>query len=281
MNESFRGKKNSGLKDRINALIKKKKESIKELQPWTKKGEYKDLTKGAIRDLEAQTKKLEGMLKNMREWLEFDDLEESVHEKMWIDIFKAIDKEKDFKRFNVKKVADTNKLVKFLRFQLPMGPKTAMTVATTYGDYRAGRTKLEKAAKQVAKDLKKFQMKEETIDEVLTKSDPKEKWIDDFIKSDAPQFKGKTKKERINMALAAFRAKQNEEKELEEKKKFNFDKDDKDKDGLDDVDKGEVKKDFKDREDKDIDNDGDTDKSDKYLHKRRKAISKAIAKKAK
>ena len=31
------------------------------------------------------------------------------------------------------------------------------------------------------------------------------------------------------------------------------------------------------REDADIDNDGDTDKSDKYLHKRRKAIGKAIA----
>jgi len=32
------------------------------------------------------------------------------------------------------------------------------------------------------------------------------------------------------------------------------------------------------QEDSDIDNDGDTDKSDKYLHKRRKAISKAISK---
>jgi len=33
------------------------------------------------------------------------------------------------------------------------------------------------------------------------------------------------------------------------------------------------------QEDSDIDNDGDTDKSDKYLHNRRKAIGKAIAKK--
>ncbi len=33
------------------------------------------------------------------------------------------------------------------------------------------------------------------------------------------------------------------------------------------------------KEDSDIDNDGDTDSSDKYLHKRRKAIGKAIAKK--
>lgn len=49
---------------------------------------------------------------------------------------------------------------------------------------------------------------------------------------------------------------------------------------------GEKKKDVKEakldpvgQEDADIDNDGDTDKTDKYLHNRRKAIGKAIAKK--
>jgi len=49
-----------------------------------------------------------------------------------------------------------------------------------------------------------------------------------------------------------------------------------DGDGMDKVDPKAVKKKFKDRKDKDIDNDGDTDSTDKYLHKRRKAISKAI-----
>ena len=48
--------------------------------------------------------------------------------------------------------------------------------------------------------------------------------------------------------------------------------------GLDPVNPMAVKKKFKDRKDKDIDNDGDTDSSDKYLHKRRKAISKAMKK---
>ena len=48
-----------------------------------------------------------------------------------------------------------------------------------------------------------------------------------------------------------------------------------DGEGLDAVQPKAVKKKFKDRKDKDIDNDGDTDSSDKYLHKRRKAISKA------
>ena len=44
---------------------------------------------------------------------------------------------------------------------------------------------------------------------------------------------------------------------------------------LDPVNKDAVKKKFDDRKDKDIDNDGDVDSSDKFLHKRRKAISKA------
>lgn len=43
---------------------------------------------------------------------------------------------------------------------------------------------------------------------------------------------------------------------------------------LDPVDPDELRGKHKDRKDKDIDNDGDVDKTDKYLHKRRKAISK-------
>lgn len=42
----------------------------------------------------------------------------------------------------------------------------------------------------------------------------------------------------------------------------------------DKVDPKQAKKDFDDRDDKDIDNDGDVDSSDKFLHKRRKAIAK-------
>ena len=73
---------------------------------------------------------------------------------------------------------------------------------------------------------------------------------------------------------------------VQEKKKFNFDKKDDDKapvtdkeddgEGMDPVDKKAVKKDFKNRDDKDLDNDGDTDSTDKYLHKKRKAITKKI-----
>jgi hypothetical protein len=45
---------------------------------------------------------------------------------------------------------------------------------------------------------------------------------------------------------------------------------------MDPVDHKALKGDFEDREDKDIDNDGKVDDSDRYLHKRRQAISKAM-----
>ena len=45
---------------------------------------------------------------------------------------------------------------------------------------------------------------------------------------------------------------------------------------LDAVNPKAAKKKFDDRKDKDIDNDGDVDSSDKFLHKRRKAIGKAL-----
>ena len=51
-----------------------------------------------------------------------------------------------------------------------------------------------------------------------------------------------------------------------------------DGEGMDKVDPKAVKKKFKDRKDQDIDNDGDVDSSDEYLHKRRRAVSKAVSK---
>ena len=50
---------------------------------------------------------------------------------------------------------------------------------------------------------------------------------------------------------------------------------------LDAVNHAELKGKHSERKDKDIDNDGDVDKSDKYLHMRRKKVSKIIAMKGK
>ena len=57
------------------------------------------------------------------------------------------------------------------------------------------------------------EFKEEVeLDEVLTKKTPAAKWIRDFVDSDNPQFEGKSKKKRMQMALAAYYSKQREKK---------------------------------------------------------------------
>ena len=67
--------------------------------------------------------------------------------------------------------------------------------------------------------------------------------------------------------------KKDEDEELSED---NTNKKSDDGEGLDKVQPKAVKKKFIDRLDKDIDNDGDTDDSDEYLHRRRKAVAKAL-----
>jgi hypothetical protein len=67
--------------------------------------------------------------------------------------------------------------------------------------------------------------------------------------------------------------KKDEDEELSED---NTNKKSDDGEGLDKVQPKAVKKKFVNRLDKDIDNDGDTDDSDEYLHRRRKAVAKAL-----
>jgi hypothetical protein len=62
----------------------------------------------------------------------------------------------------------------------------------------------------------KLLRKEETIEEKLNPSMGSAKYIDDFVKSKDPRFEGKTKKERIKMALGAYYGAKNESVETEE-----------------------------------------------------------------
>jgi len=60
-------------------------------------------------------------------------------------------------------------------------------------------------------------IREESLMEVLKSSTPTSDWIDDFVHSDNPKFAGKSKKERIRMALgASYAAKRNEEVDVSE-----------------------------------------------------------------
>lgn len=64
-------------------------------------------------------------------------------------------------------------------------------------------------ASQKLRSMKKEEV--EQVNEVLKKSDPASTWIKDFVHSDDPKFEGKSKKKRMQMALAAYYAKQRED----------------------------------------------------------------------
>ena len=85
-----------------------------------------------------------------------------------------------------------------------------------------------------------------------------------------------TKKEGNAFGMALQAAKENGDKTFTVNGKTYDVK--KEQEKMDKVNKVALGKKFKDRKDKDIDNDGDVDSSDKYLHKRRQAVSKAIKK---
>jgi hypothetical protein len=65
--------------------------------------------------------------------------------------------------------------------------------------------------------MKKFNnLRDETLEEKLKSSDPAGKYISDFVHSDNPKFAGKSKKERIRMALGASYAAKKANEEVEQ-----------------------------------------------------------------
>ena len=74
-----------------------------------------------------------------------------------------------------------------------------------FDSFTKGTPMNSKDAKKMFDKLKEgMKLSESYIIEVLKPSDPLEKWIKDFLKSDDPRFKGKSKEKRIEMATAAY-----------------------------------------------------------------------------
>lgn len=74
-----------------------------------------------------------------------------------------------------------------------------------------------KSIQHIAVQQKKHATANESVklEEKLSADDDAGVWISDFVKSTDPRFKGKSKKERIKMALGAYYAAQNEEFEVD------------------------------------------------------------------
>ena len=80
----------------------------------------------------------------------------------------------------------------------------AVKAAQAKSDVLSKVVKSPQAGTLAAAKLRKEEV--EYIEEKLTAADPASKWISDFVKSDNPKFAGKSKKERIRMALGAHYA---------------------------------------------------------------------------
>jgi len=153
-------------------------------------------------------------------------------------------KDEDFDR--VKQLLRTGKEAQGLNFThweygMPLGVIRGKLVTMYFANSK------EEVEAFLSRNSIKFANKSDfNINEKLGPKSKPETYIKDFAKSDAPQFKGKSKDKKRQMAIAAYMANKNE--------------------GLDPVGK----------EDKDINNDGKVDSTDKYLSKRRQAISQNI-----
>jgi hypothetical protein len=101
------------------------------------------------------------------------------------------------------KLADLHKIIKSGEWEANYDMKKGKHVEMRHKD-----------GKRVTVFVENFELDEENtaqyIEEKLTAADPASKWISDFVKSDNPKFAGKSKKERIQMALGAhYAAKRN------------------------------------------------------------------------
>ena len=93
-----------------------------------------------------------------------------------------------------------------------------LTSAVT-GDDPYTTNMLQKGFGRLAKPSKKSELEEGDIEEILSSAADVGDYVADFRKSDAPQFKGKSKKKRTQMAIAAALDAEDEEEKKKRGKK--------------------------------------------------------------
>jgi len=112
-------------------------------------------------------------------------------------LFEAVDY-KDLEKPTIKRIkSGETKPVDRTDYKVPPAMRKKKTALESYLDDKKETQSIEEAAPQY-------------IEEKLTGADPVSKWIHDFVHSDNPMFDGKSKQERIRMALGAKYEKTNE-----------------------------------------------------------------------
>lgn len=138
-------------------------------------------------------------------------------------LYRAVDKydgqgEVDFPQWWQKKIIQANAMLDSAFDYIDGKEKVAQIDAvidmvgevTTDKEFEASEeeARLEKHPEKDLINKIKAMMSQEKIKEKLTKKSSVDKHIDDFKDSDAPQFKGKSDKKKVQMAVASFLAKQ-------------------------------------------------------------------------
>jgi hypothetical protein len=138
-------------------------------------------------------------------------------------LYRAVDKydgqgEVDFPQWWQKKIIQANAMLDSAFDYIDGKEKVAQIDAvidmvgevTTDKEFEASEeeARLEKHPEKDLINKIKAMMSQEKIKEKLTKKSSVDKHIEDFKDSDAPQFKGKSDKKKVQMAVASFLAKQ-------------------------------------------------------------------------
>ena len=144
-----------------------------------------------------QAKKVEVAQSFMNPVAESEDLEESRYNDDFDDDWK-----------DNSEVKDAESELRKMKIKLPNVQHKEVKISKSSDELKGNQQKLDKNknGKLDSQDFKILRKESEELEEKLDPSMGVKKYIDDFIKSDNPKFEGKSKKERIQMALGAYYA---------------------------------------------------------------------------